>query len=134
MKALRKYWNENNKRVKKKNNQQKIAKKNKNTLKKFEKNLENMNNIKEENNNQNLKNYKENLIIISEELNQISKELEEININEKNKEDSTLTLNDEEEYTHTNKKDNLEDIKQDFLNNKDAKDILNERRIINNNK
>ena len=134
MKALRKYWNENNKKVKKKNIPQKKSKTNKKIPKQIEKNIENLNNIKEENKNRNSKNNNQKSIINSEELNQITKKLEEININEKNNEDSNGTLSDEEDYLDTNKKDNLEEIKQDFLSNKDEKDFLNERGKINNNK
>ena len=39
MKALRKYWNENNKKVKKKNNKQRKIKKEKNTMGTNEQNL-----------------------------------------------------------------------------------------------
>ena len=90
--------------------------------------------IKEENENQNSKTNSKNSNINSEELNQITKEIEDININETKKEDSISSISEEDEYIYTNKKENLDEIKQDFLNNKEAKDFLNNRGKINNNK
>ena len=126
MKALRKYWNEQNKKVKKNYNKQKKIK--------VKKNSENMNNIKEEINIQNSKNDNENSIINAEEFNQITKEFEEIDINGKNTDDSNETQSNQEENRETKNKDNFDEVKQDFLNNKEAKDFLNERGMINNNK
>ena len=134
MKALRKFWNENYKKGKKKNNKQGKNKNEKLTIENIEQNLENEKIIKEENENQNSKANSENSNINSEELNQITKEIEDININETKKEDSISSISEEDEYIYTNKKENLDEIKQDFLNNKEAKDFLNNRGKINNNK
>ena len=134
MKALRKFWNENYKKGKKKNNKQGKNKNEKITIENIEQNLENEKIIKEENENQNSKTNSENSNINSEELNQITKEIEDININETKKEDSISSISEEDEYIYTNKKENLDEIKQDFLNNKEAKDFLNNRGKINNNK
>ena len=101
MKALRKYWNKNTKKIplndKKQETQNKLIKNNTNHDNQPKKNKSN--NI-EEDNHDNDSNITENKDINIDEINQITKDLEQINIEEEKKENNNIKdSEEEEEYT-----------------------------------